>query len=117
MDPDTNNDIIKVSKLNRPYSIQNVFQFKGYHLPNTMDIISWGHIYFDDSYTNAIITQSNSTYFIKLYDTYSEVELKVNNITVLKFKDKLNNAADLTTFTRIIGNQEYIIENSKIIVK
>jgi hypothetical protein len=119
LDPDKNNNVIKVSKLNRSNSIKNnpIFQFKGYNLPLTMDITSWGHIYFNDNYTNAIIIKPNSTYFIKLYDSYSEVELKFNNITVLKFKDIMNNKSDLSTFTRIIENQEYIFINGELIIK
>lgn len=126
LDSDTNNDIIKVSKLNRIRGWQSinqnntVFHYKGYNLPNTMDITSpkWGgDIYYDNNYTNAIIIQSNSTYFIKLYDSYSEVELKVNKITVLKFKDIMNNKSDLNTFTRIINNQEYIFINGELILK
>lgn len=44
--------------------------------------------------------------------------MKISNNTLLKFKDYLNNGADLYTFSRYLNNQEYIyIEGNLIITK
>jgi hypothetical protein len=85
-----------------------------------MDFTTWGNTYFTEDYSNAIVfdVNSNKKYYIKLYGNYQEVELKIKYITILKFKDVMNNKGDLTTFTRIINNnQEYRFINGQLLIK
>jgi hypothetical protein len=88
-----------------------------------MDFTTWGESYFSEDGLNVIVLDSVSTspspkkYYIKLYENYQEVELKFNNLTLLTFKDIMNNKGDLSTFTRIIGNQKYIFINGELIIK
>jgi hypothetical protein len=45
------------------------------------------------------------------------VELKLNDSILLSFKDVMNHREDLTTFTRIVKNQEYIFNEGELLVK
>ena len=97
-------------------NINQVFNFKGYNLPLTMDFTTWGKTYFSEDGLNVIVldSKSNKKYYIKLYKDYQVVELKFKDKILLTFKDIMNNKGDLNTFTRIIkDNQEYIFINGK----
>ena len=79
-----------------------------------MDITKWGVCYFSRYFSSAIVYKKHSTvvYHVKLLSSSLEAELKIDNKTVLSFTDYLNNGSDLDTFTRKIGNQTYIFEDS-----
>ena len=83
-----------------------------------MDFTNWGNYHFiNDNYAIVYDKFSNKEYHIYLYDTYNMVEIKVNDIVLLTFKDELNNKADLTTFTRTSSNHTYIYMNGNLILK
>lgn len=83
-----------------------------------MDITTWGDCHFINDETIIVYKKSSSLeYHIKLHSQYQEVEVKSNNKTLLKFKDTINQKNDLSSFTRVFSNQEYIVDNNKVILK
>jgi len=57
---------------------KSLFNFKGYKLPNTMDLTLWGDYIFTKDYSSAIVYKPNSEaiYHITLFDDHQLVELK-----------------------------------------
>jgi hypothetical protein len=101
-------------------SQKDILSFGGYDLPTTMDFTNWGLTYFNEDYSSAIVLKSKSKiiYHINLYENYHEVELKVNDIIMLKFIDYRDSNCELNSFTRIINkNHEYIFENGILKIK
>lgn len=94
------------------------FKFGGFNLPTTMDINIWGNVYYKNS-SLVIINKLNSKleYHVSFFTNYNLIELKINDKILLKFKDIINDNNDLSTFTRIIKNQEYIFVNGKLKIK
>ncbi len=62
-----------------------------------MDITTWGVCDFSSDFSEAIIykKKSKGVYHVKLYETYLDVDLKINNKIVLSFKDTLNDSNNL----------------------
>lgn len=98
------------------------FDFKGYKLPNTMDLTLWGVYIFTNFvffFTSAIVYKPNSKaiYHITLFDNYQLVELKLGDKVIIKFKDIIIEPNNLGSFNRIIDSQEYIFENGNLLLK
>jgi len=114
---------INESKISLPKEIKTknkpTFKFIGYNLPSTMDLTEWGTYHFTNDYTKATVYKSNSkaSYHIFLYKNYQIVELKYKDALLLKFTDIMTDHNNLSSFIRKFDTQEYIFENSKIIVK
>ncbi len=100
----------------------NKMSFGGHNLPATMDIEIWGDVQFI-SETKAIVYKKGSNreyhveYFFNNTERYQTVELKLEDNTLLSFKDILNDKSNLSTFTRIVNKNEYIFEEGKLLVK
>lgn len=97
----------------------DTINFGGYNLPCSMDITLWGRCDFYNDYKEAIVykTQSKGIFYIKLYDNYLEAELKINDKTILNFKDTLLDINNLGTFHREIKEQKYEFINGKLKTK
>jgi len=97
----------------------DTINFGGYSLPGTMDITEWGHCDFYNNYTEAIVykKQSKGIYYIKLHNNYLEVDLKIDNKSILYFKDTLLDINCLGTFKREIKEQTYEFLNGKLKTK
>jgi len=97
------------------------FKFSGHNLPCTMASTTWGVTHFYSNYTKAIVykARSNREYHINIFDNYILVALKIDNKTLLNFKDTLllENSYDLYSFKREFKNQTFIVENSEIVLK
>ena len=112
-----------ITKIIPPKNIiksQNKFKWHGYSLPCTMDLTSWGRYHIYDNYSKAIVYKSNSKaeYHISLYESYQNVELKIDDKILLTFTDKIIDVNNLSSFERIINkNQKYIFENGLVIYK
>jgi len=54
-----------------------------------MDLFEWGQCDFNLDYSEVIIykKQSKGVYFVKLYEKHIEVELKINDVMILKFTE------------------------------
>lgn len=119
------NYISKSKIIRHKNSIKSVklskFKLGGHELPCTMDFTKWGNTHFYSNYTKAIVykAKSNREYHIKIYDNYTLVDLKIDNKTLLSFKDSLlvENSYDLTSFKREFKNQTILIENSELKLK
>lgn len=96
----------------------NKFKFGGFNLPSTMDFTTWGDCHFIND-TQAIVYKKSSSleYHIKLFYDYSEVEVRSNNKTILSFKDTMIHKNEISSFSRILKNQEYIFDNGEVIIK
>ena len=82
-----------------------------------MDFTSWGDCHFINDNQIMVYKKSSSLeYHIVLHEKHQDIELKSNLKTILKFKDIIKAKNDLNSFTRIIKNQEYIIDDGKIIL-
>lgn len=96
----------------------NYFKFGGFNLPLTMDFTTWGDCHFINEQKIIVYKKSSSLeYHIDLHENYQDVELKSNNQKILRFKDTINGRNDLNSFIRVFKNQEYIIDDGKIILK
>jgi hypothetical protein len=95
------------------------FTFKGYDLPNTMDLTQWGEYKFSPNYHSAIIKKpkSKAYYSVVLKDSEQLVELKIHDKILLTFIDKMNNNNDLSSFTRVIHEHTYIFREGNLILK
>jgi DNA polymerase type B, organellar and viral len=99
---------------------KKTFKVLGYNLPSTMDITTWGTIEYNKD--NLFIIkkyQSIATYYtIKILDDYLEVEMKINNRIILKFKDYPDKKSEspLINFRRVVREYEYYLENGKVIL-
>ena len=111
--------IDKNKSLKLENSLLDTVNFGGFNLPCTMDLFEWGKCDFNLDYTEAIIykKQSKGVYFVKLYEKHTEVELKINDFTVLKFTDILQDQNNLDTFTRKIVEHEYVFINGNLKTK
>src|ERR1700692_1673194 len=106
------------------FNIKNIklptFKFYGYNLPLTLDFKKWGT---QISYSNNeyIIKRTNSDLFynITVEPLFNIIKIiDSDNMIILTFKDvKDINSQDNSTFTRIINNQTYHINNGELIVK
>ena len=97
----------------------NNFKFKGFNLPNSMDITTWGNIHFYSNYTKAIVFKykSKGNYHITIMTNYIIVDLMVDNKIILQFKDTMLDVNNLNTFSREINNQKYIFKDGELILK
>lgn len=94
------------------------FRIYGNNLPNTMDLTEWGNnVYLNDKNVLVYKPLSKIVYHILLLNNYQKVEVKIKNKTLISFTDSMQDAHDLSTFTRIIKNQEYFFVKGKLIVK
>lgn len=98
--------------------------FGGFNLPLTMDFTTWGDCHFINDHQIIVYKKSSSLeYHIVLHENYQDVELKSNNKILLRFKDTIivpagtTNDLNSLSFTRAFKNQEYIIDDGKIILK
>jgi hypothetical protein len=113
-------DLIKKSKLVNHHKQATVesFKFSGYDLPYTADYLLWGRILFTDG--NLIVISrpnSNLKYKIEKFNNYNKISILNLNQNILSFTDKFEDRNNLSTFTRIIDNHEYIFTNGNLIVK
>jgi hypothetical protein len=96
------------------------FNFKGYSLPCSMDISTWGNItYLNDECSKAIIyrVKSKAEYHVSLYSDYLLVDIKYKDKTIIHFKDIMLDNTDLSSFKRIIDKHEYLFRNGELILK
>ena len=84
--------------------------FNGLNFPNTMDFSLWGNCHFI-SETQALVYKkaSHLIYHVEMFDKFQEVEVKLDDKIIIKFRDILNNKSDLSTFTRIMDKHEFFI--------
>jgi hypothetical protein len=84
-----------------------------------MDLTVWGEYVLTSACTSAIVykPKSKATYHITLFDPYQEVELKSEDKTLLTFKDIKLDPGNLSSFKRIIRDQEYLFENGVLLLK
>nr|QWO71383.1 DNA polymerase [Termitomyces sp. Mi165-7] len=96
-------------------------KFKGYILPNTMDISLWGESIIEKDYSKAIILkrQSKAVYQVEIRNKNLNVKYLINNKVILTFSDYMDDKYNLSTFTRKIKykNKEiiYKIMDGKIV--
>jgi hypothetical protein len=118
----------KIMSLNEPISSEGLiqslnnsnFSFGGYNLPTTMDITLWGDCVFNKDYTRAIINKPNTNlkYEVFLFERILRVNLlNSSGEIVVSFQDSLINKNDLTYFSRLIKNQEYVFDNNNLVLK
>jgi hypothetical protein len=101
-----------------PNPQQNIIKFGGYNLPTSMDISTWGNCHFIGDYQAIVYKPSSSLeYHVEFFDNYQLVTVKIKDKVMLSFKDTMNHRSDLSSFTRVIKNQEYIFDNGKLLVK
>jgi DNA polymerase type B, organellar and viral len=86
----------------------------GYKIPATMDYKIWGDVI---SETDKVIIvnkkDSKAFYLINKQENYNLVFIKVNNVTILEFKDEI--ITSLTHFKRTIDNKKiFKIKDGKI---
>lgn len=95
-----------------------IYNFAGWNLPNTMDFTTWGKTNFINDY-KAIVYKKNSDviYYINIYEKHIEVNYSISNRIIFSFTDTMSDKSDLSSFIRVIKNQEYIFENGQLIVK
>jgi len=83
----------KNKSLKKENGLLDTINFCGFKLPNSMDLFEWGKCDFILVYTEAIIYKKHSkgggVYYVKIYEKHIEVEIKINDLTVLKFTDLL----------------------------
>jgi hypothetical protein len=92
--------------------------FGGYNLPNSMNISTWGDIQSITENKYIIYkNKSNLEYHVELFDNYQLVEIKLEDKVLLSWKDIMRAKFDLSTFERVIKNQEYVFVEGKLIVK
>lgn len=107
---------ITISKDNIKQKVKT-YQFRGYNLPNTMNLNLWGRKITEKN--NLILISkkgSKFNYEINKYynknDLIYDVKLLLPNKEVmLTFKDIKNNNNNFNTFTRYIGSNEYYFVN------
>lgn len=95
-------------------------KFYGFNLPNTMDFSTWGKFtYINKEWTKAHIKMLNSNivYHLCIKENYYICELLVLGKSILSFKDIMKDVNELSTFTRMIKNQEYEFINGVIVLK
>lgn len=92
--------------------------FNGLNFPNTMDFSLWGNCHFI-SETQALVYKkaSNLIYHVEMFDKFQEVEVKLDEKIIIKFRDILKNKGDLSTFTRIMDKHEFIYISGELIVQ
>ena len=94
------------------------FIFRGYSLPTTMDLHSWGNTSFNEDYSSCMITTSKSmSYSVTIDDSKNIVHVFSNNKLLFKFTDYIYNASDLSSFRRVINKQEIIFHDGAVVLK
>lgn len=94
------------------------FTFKGYSLPNTMDLYQWGNVSFNDEFTKATITTKRSiSYNVDIFDNKYVVSVLSNGKLLFSFIDTLYNSSDLSSFSRSINKQVFIFHNGILVLK
>lgn len=94
------------------------FNFIGFNLPTTMNLIEWGECHFNKDYSKAIINNKRSKtgqFEVKIYDNYTVVEYRINGEVAIKFIDEPFDNRDLTSFKRTLFSNKheyYIIDGS-----
>jgi hypothetical protein len=111
------NNKTKITKNMKQIKVNN-FKFYGYNLPTIMNINLWGRL-IKQINNLFIISKSNSSLIYKVtkFNNYNLIELLHNNKIILKFKDMLKDLNNLSTFTRIVNNQEYYFKNGLLMIK
>lgn len=96
----------------------DTLKFGGYNLPNTMDLTLWGEYHFLDD-NNVIVYKKSSQleYHIELFDNYQEVEVMLDDKTILSFTDTMLDKNDLTCFIRKSKTHEYVFQEGNLILK
>ena len=95
------------------------FNFYGYDLPLTMNYREWG-IYIESA-SQSLVTiyklKSKIEYRIKIYEDKHEISVYMNNRLMFQFVDVLLDVNDLSTFHRVIKEQEYVIIKGNLELK
>jgi len=94
------------------------FSFAGYKLHVTSDFTKWGMVLANTSSIVTVQKRSkglNLRYIINKYNDRNEVSVMSGKVLQYKFTDIFG--SDFMSFTRIIGNHEYVIRDGKIILK
>nr|QWO71389.1 DNA polymerase [Termitomyces sp. T123] len=109
-------------KMKEPTGVKNLkvtsqitnMKFKGYTLPNTMDIYEWGEHLFEKDYSKATILKkkSKAVYDVEIKNKNLNVRYLINSKVILSFSDYMEDKSNLSTFTRIIR-----VNNKEIIYK
>jgi hypothetical protein len=83
-----------------------------------MDFTTWGKTIFINDY-KAIVYKlySDVIYYININEKHIEVKYTISNKCLFIFTDTMSDKSDLSSFIRVIKNQEYIFENGQLIVK
>lgn len=98
----------------------NNFTLGNKTLPLTTDLVRWGQIKKQEK-NKLIIKKLNSPFSYVIYTYVQNISYNLVKVwdsarkTVLEFKDLLG--ANVNSFTRVIGNTKFIIENSRIVLK
>jgi DNA polymerase type B, organellar and viral len=106
-----------INKIIKPKA--QTYKFRGYNLPNTMDLKLWGTI-ITKSDQNIIIKKKASQYIynVKILNeplTYNVTLELVNKETFLSFTDVINTDFNsLNSFTRYIGSNEYYFVDNNL---
>ena len=99
-------------------SNKSQFNFGGFDLPCTMDITKWSKNHkFSDDYTKAIVYIKNLEFHVSLFDKYQSIQVKLGESVLLEFSDTLDNAGELSNFSRKLKNQIYFFVNGELVVK
>ncbi len=67
----------------------------------------------------AIVYKFNSDVIchINIFNNYTQVKYTISNRVLFNFTDTMRDNSDLSSFVRVIKNQEYIFENGQLLVK
>lgn len=94
------------------------FIFRGYSLPTTMDLHSWGNVSFNPDYSSCMISTNKSiSYSVTIDETKHIVHVFSSNRLLFKFTDYIYNTSDLSSFRRVINKQEVIFQNGVVVLK
>jgi len=97
---------------------KSLFSFRGYSLPNTMDLHQWENISFNDDYNKATITTKTSiSYNVNILDDKHVISVLSNGKLLFTFIDVLFNSSNLSSFKRTINKQVFTFHDSKVVIK
>ena len=121
-----NNKISKSSNLTKNIKIKEKstsYKFKGYNLPNTMNLKLWGDILIKEE-DKVLIRKKGSkyNYNVNIINnnplTYNVTLQFPNNEVFLTFTDVQNNDFNnLNSFTRYVGPNEYYFINGELVLR
>lgn len=109
----------KIEKAKDP-TIKNkpLFSFKGYSIPNTMDLSEWGHVSYNHDHTKATITTKTTlSYNVNILKDRNIISVLSRGKLLFTFVDEIFNSSDLNSFKRIINKQVFTFHNGIVVLK